>query len=116
MVNDFSKESADSVVNEIKAKGTLAGAFSCKEAIVRLWMGADCLTLASFVLGGVAVANYNSVTDGDKVVATAIENFGRVDILVNNAGILRDVSFAKMTKAQWNQVLDVHLQGSTCCI
>jgi NAD(P)-dependent dehydrogenase (short-subunit alcohol dehydrogenase family) len=63
--------------------------------------------------GGVAVANYNSVTDGDKVVATAIENFGRVDILVNNAGILRDVSFVKMTKAQWNQVLDVHLQGST---
>lgn len=53
------------------------------------------------------------MTDGEKVVATAIENFGRVDILVNNAGILRDVTFAKMTKAQWNQVLDVHLQGST---
>ena len=67
------------------------------------------------LLGGVAVANYDSVTDGDKVVATAMKTFGRVDILVNNAGILRDVSFVKMTKAQWNQVFDVHLQGSTCC-
>ncbi|KAF1774891.1 Ubiquitin-conjugating enzyme, active site [Phytophthora cactorum] len=59
VVNDFSREAADSVVNEINAKG------------------------------GVAVANYNSVTDGEKVVATAIENFGRVDILVNNAGSAR---------------------------
>uniref|UniRef100_M4C092 Ketoreductase domain-containing protein n=1 Tax=Hyaloperonospora arabidopsidis (strain Emoy2) TaxID=559515 RepID=M4C092_HYAAE len=75
-------EAADSVVKEIEAKG------------------------------GVAVANYNSVSDGDRVVATAIDHFGRIDILVNNAGILRDASFAKMTKAQWNQVLDVHLQGT----
>ena len=40
--------------------------------------------------GGIAVANYDSVEDGEKVVATALDNFGRVDIVVNNAGILRD--------------------------
>ena len=40
--------------------------------------------------GGVAVANYDSVEDGEKVVATALDNFGRVDIVINNAGILRD--------------------------
>ena len=43
-----------------------------------------------------AVANYDSVEFGDKIIKTAIDNFGRVDILINNAGILRDVSFQKM--------------------
>ena len=36
------------------------------------------------------MANYDSVEDGEKVVATALDTFGRVDILINNAGILRD--------------------------
>lgn len=36
--------------------------------------------------GGKAVANYNSVEDGDKVIETAIKAFGKVDVLVNNAG------------------------------
>ena len=35
--------------------------------------------------GGEAVANYDSVENGDSIVKTAIEAFGRVDILVNNA-------------------------------
>lgn len=47
--------------------------------------------------GGVAVANYNSVTEGEKIIETAIEHFGRVDILINNAGILRDKSFARIS-------------------
>ena len=42
------------------------------------------------ISGGIAVANYDSVEDGEKVVATALDNFGRVDIVINNAGILRD--------------------------
>jgi hypothetical protein len=32
--------------------------------------------------GGKAVADYNSVEEGDKIVQTAIDNFGRIDILV----------------------------------
>lgn len=52
-------------------------------------------------LGGKAVANYDSVLDGAKIIKTAIDAFGRIDVVVNNAGILRDVSFAKMTDAQW---------------
>ena len=43
--------------------------------------------------GGVAVANFDSVEYGDKIIKTALDNFGRVDILINNAGILRDISF-----------------------
>ena len=36
--------------------------------------------------GGKAVANYNSVVDGDKIVETAVKEFGTVHILINNAG------------------------------
>merc|ERR1712137_1160732 len=61
--------------------------------------------------GGEAVANYDSVEDGDKIIETAIQHFGRVDILINNAGILRDVSFAKMTDKDWDLISTVHLRG-----
>ena len=62
--------------------------------------------------GGTAVANYDSVTDGDKIVKTAVDAFGRVDILINNAGILRDVSFQKMTAQDWDLIYKVHVEGT----
>jgi NAD(P)-dependent dehydrogenase (short-subunit alcohol dehydrogenase family)/acyl dehydratase len=63
-------------------------------------------------LGGEAVASYDSVEDGAKIVQAALDAFGTLDILVNNAGILRDVSFAKMTEADWDLVLRIHLGGT----
>lgn len=39
------------------------------------------------------------------------EDFGVVQILVNNAGITRDRTFAKMTRDQWEEVMDVNLTG-----
>ena len=62
--------------------------------------------------GGEAVANYDSVEDGDKIVKTAIEAFGKIDIVINNAGILRDVSFPKMTQDDWDLVYRVHVLGA----
>ena len=62
--------------------------------------------------GGEAVANYDSVEDGAKIVQTALDSFGRVDIVVNNAGILRDVTFHKMTEADWDLVYRVHVLGA----
>jgi 3-hydroxyacyl-CoA dehydrogenase/3a,7a,12a-trihydroxy-5b-cholest-24-enoyl-CoA hydratase len=62
--------------------------------------------------GGEAVPNYDSVVDGDEIVAAALEAFGRVDVVVNNAGILRDVSFHKMTQEDWDLVYQVHVLGS----
>lgn len=43
--------------------------------------------------GGEAIANYDSNTDGEKVIQQAIDKWGRIDILINNAGILRDKSY-----------------------
>ncbi len=62
--------------------------------------------------GGTAVANYDSVVEGDKIVKTAMDEFGRVDILINNAGILRDTSFQKMSDEDWELIYRVHVQGS----
>ncbi|KAL2715351.1 peroxisomal multifunctional enzyme type 2 [Vespula squamosa] len=62
--------------------------------------------------GGKAVADYNSVVDGAKIIKTAINTFGRVDVVVNNAGILRDKSFAKMSESDWDLIQDVHVKGA----
>lgn len=62
--------------------------------------------------GGIALADGNSVTEGELIVDNAISRYGRIDILVNNAGILRDRSFGKMTKEEWDRVIAVHLGGA----
>jgi (3R)-3-hydroxyacyl-CoA dehydrogenase / 3a,7a,12a-trihydroxy-5b-cholest-24-enoyl-CoA hydratase / enoyl-CoA hydratase 2 len=62
--------------------------------------------------GGEAIPNYDSVEDGDRIVAAALAAFGRVDIVVNNAGILCDRSFHKMTEQEWDRVYRVHLLGA----
>jgi len=65
--------------------------------------------------GGKAVANYDSVEFGDKIIQTAIDNFGRIDVLINNAGILRDVSFKNMKDADWDLIMKVHVYGAYKC-
>uniref|UniRef100_A0A087XGW2 Peroxisomal multifunctional enzyme type 2 n=1 Tax=Poecilia formosa TaxID=48698 RepID=A0A087XGW2_POEFO len=62
--------------------------------------------------GGKAVANYDSVEDGEKLIQSALDAFGRIDIVVNNAGILRDRSFARTSDLDWDLIHRVHLRGS----
>ena len=62
--------------------------------------------------GGEAVANYDSVTDGDRIVQTAMDSFGKIDVVINNAGILRDKTFHKMDELDWDLIYDVHVRGA----
>ena len=65
--------------------------------------------------GGEAIASTASISEpsnAEKIVAVALDRFGRVDILVNNAGILRDRIFHRMSWSDWSDVINVHLHGS----
>ena len=71
-----------------------------------------------------AAANDNTmamktdVTKEDEVaemVEMAVEHYGTVGILVNNAGILYPTRIDHVTKAEWDEVLDVNLNGSFLC-
>jgi NAD(P)-dependent dehydrogenase (short-subunit alcohol dehydrogenase family) len=67
--------------------------------------------------GGKAVANYGnvtSVTDGTAMVEQAMDEFGRLDIVINNAGNIRNKLFVKMSEADWDSVIAVHLKGLYC--
>jgi 3-oxoacyl-[acyl-carrier protein] reductase len=48
---------------------------------------------------------------GERLVAAALEAYGRLDILVNNAGVLRDRMIFSMSPEEWDTVLRVHLRG-----
>ena len=65
--------------------------------------------------GGEAIANYNSNTEGDKIIKQVIDKWGRIDVLINNAGILRDRSFKSMSDKEWDAVQAVHVFGSYAC-
>lgn len=55
------------------------------------------------------MADYNSVEHGEKILKTALDNFGRVDVLINNAGILRDKSFARISDTDWGMLMNIYL-------
>jgi 3-oxoacyl-[acyl-carrier protein] reductase len=69
--------------------------------------------------GGKAIFKIGDVSkreDMDDVVNTALNEFGKIDILINNAGVNKDALVTKMTKEQWNGVIEVDLTGAFNCI
>ncbi|MDX3240184.1 3-oxoacyl-ACP reductase FabG [Streptomyces sp. ME03-5709C] len=65
--------------------------------------------------GGRAVAVGADVSDEEQVeaaVARVAAELGAPTILVNNAGVLRDNLLFKMSAADWDTVMNVHLRGA----
>lgn len=84
-----SKEKAEAVVEEIKAKG-----------------------VDSFAIQA-------NVADADEVKAMikeVVSQFGSLDVLVNNAGITRDNLLMRMKEQDWDDVIDTNLKGVFNCI
>jgi len=64
--------------------------------------------------GGEAIANGDDVADWDgarRLIAAAVDAWGRLDVLVNNAGFLRDRMFVSTSEEEWDAVMRVHLKG-----
>ncbi|CAC7986191.1 3-oxoacyl-[acyl-carrier-protein] reductase [Staphylococcus aureus] len=84
-----SKEKAEAVVEEIKAKG-----------------------VDSFAIQA-------NVADADEVKAMikeVVSQLGSLDVLVNNAGITRDNLLMRMKEQEWDDVIDTNLKGVFNCI
>ena len=64
--------------------------------------------------GGKAVVSNDSVSSWESaqlIIKKALDTYGKIDIVINNAGILRDTIFHKMDPSDWEDVINVHLNG-----
>ncbi|KIX02297.1 peroxisomal hydratase-dehydrogenase-epimerase [Rhinocladiella mackenziei CBS 650.93] len=123
----FASRGANVVVNDLggsfkgEGAGTKVGVF-CHMLLAPVPILTVCIFQAADVVvdeikaaGGKAVANYDSVEHGEKIIQAAIDTFGRVDVLLNNAGILRDISFKNMKDSDWDLINTVHVKGAYKC-
>ncbi len=103
---EFAKRGAKIVVNDLGGQ---------RDGLGESKTPSESVVAEIKALGAEAISNYDNVATkegGESIIKTAVDTFGRIDILINNAGILRDKSFTKMEKDNWDAVLDVHLNGA----
>ncbi len=85
-------------------------------AVVDLDEGSTKETVAAIEsAGGKAIGVGADVSDAEAVeaaVARVAAELGPPVVLVNNAGVTRDNLLFKMTEADWDTVMNVHLRGS----
>jgi NAD(P)-dependent dehydrogenase (short-subunit alcohol dehydrogenase family) len=101
----FAAEGASLVINDLG--GGPDGSGSDEGPAKQL---ADTIVAA----GGTAVADGGDIGDvatGERLVRTAVDQFGRLDIVVNVAGILRDRMIFNLPEKDWDEVIRVHLKG-----
>jgi NAD(P)-dependent dehydrogenase (short-subunit alcohol dehydrogenase family) len=67
--------------------------------------------------GGESIVNGDDVADWEgarRLVAAALDAFGRLDVVVNNAGFVRDRMLVSTAEDEWDAVVRVHLKGHFC--
>ena len=79
-----SKESADVIVADLRAKGARAAGYQSDAA---------------------------DFTQANDIVQKVIQEFGRIDILVNNAGITKDGLLMRMSENDWDAVIATNLKS-----
>ena len=102
---ELARQGAKVVVNDLGSSVTGEGTSKDADVTVKLVESR----------GGEAVANYDDVADYEgagRMVAQAVDTWGRLDILVNNAGIVRDQAIWNMSEADFDAVLRVHVKGT----
>ena len=102
---ELARHGAKVVVNDLG--GSVGGEGSSKDA--------DLTVKIIESRGGEAVANYEDVADHEaagRMIAQAVDTWGRLDVLVNNAGIVRDGAIWNMTADDFDAVLRVHVKGT----
>ena len=103
---EFARRGAKVVVNDLG--GAVDGSGGASDA-------ANAVVEEIKAEGGEAISNGSSVADKagvSKMIEETMEKWGRIAILVNNAGILRDKSCHRISIEEFDQVMDVHCQGS----
>ena len=61
--------------------------------------------------GGDALANYDSVENGEAIIDASMSTYGRIDIVINNAGIVTPETWTELTLESWQKTIDVNLTG-----
>ncbi len=79
-----SKESADVIVADLRAKGRRAAGYQ---------------------------SDATDFTQANNIVQKVIQEFGRIDILVNNAGITKDGLLMRMSENDWDAVIATNLKS-----
>ncbi|NBE50037.1 SDR family NAD(P)-dependent oxidoreductase [Streptomyces boluensis] len=105
IVRRFAAEGAAVVVNDLGATADGQGGDAGP---------ADQVVKEVVAAGGRAIADGGDVADtatGQRLIDTAVSEFGKLDILVNVAGILRDRMIFNLSEEDWDAVIRVHLKG-----
>ncbi|WP_353953396.1 SDR family oxidoreductase [Knoellia sp. S7-12] len=65
--------------------------------------------------GGEAIgceADVSKVADLEKLIAAAVETYGRLDVMVNNAGVEFGESLATLTEEKYDLLMNINLKGA----